>query len=113
MTTYIVRAHAPGLGKAVTVTDSLDEVSRTVRQWLSVTSYVEITANNDEDFLADAEIEQPPLVTRTGKVLTDADIEALADEAEAGYDLDRITVRRTDRLPPTTTDTDTDTTKET
>jgi hypothetical protein len=26
-----------------------------------------------------------PLVTKTGKVLTDEDIEALADEAERGY----------------------------
>lgn len=26
-------------------------------------------------------------VTKTGKVLTDEDIEALADEAEAGYDI--------------------------
>lgn len=29
-----------------------------------------------------------PYVTKTGKVLTDADIEALADEAEEGFDLD-------------------------
>lgn len=28
-----------------------------------------------------------PYVTKTGKVLTDADIEALADEAEEGFDL--------------------------
>jgi hypothetical protein len=28
-----------------------------------------------------------PAVTKTGKVLTDADVQALADEAEAGYDL--------------------------
>ena len=27
-----------------------------------------------------------PIVTKTGKVLTDADIEALADEAEMGYE---------------------------
>jgi hypothetical protein len=32
-----------------------------------------------------------PVVTRTGKVLTDDDIQALADEAEAGYDLDQLT----------------------
>jgi len=31
-----------------------------------------------------------PLVTKTGKVLTDADIEALADEAEAGYDVEHL-----------------------
>jgi nicotinamidase/pyrazinamidase len=30
------------------------------------------------------------LVTKTGRVLTDADIEALADEAEAGYDVSHI-----------------------
>lgn len=29
--------------------------------------------------------EDEPIVTKTGKVLTDADIEALADEAERGY----------------------------
>lgn len=32
-------------------------------------------------------VEDAPLVTKSGKVLTDDDIEALADEAEAGYDL--------------------------
>lgn len=31
-----------------------------------------------------------PLVTKTGKVLTDADIQALADEAEAGYDVSHL-----------------------
>lgn len=30
----------------------------------------------------------PPFITKTGKVLTDADIEALADEAERGYDVE-------------------------
>jgi len=29
-----------------------------------------------------------PFITKTGKVLTDADIQALADEAERGYDID-------------------------
>ena len=29
-------------------------------------------------------------VTKTGKVLTEADIEALADEAEAGYDVSKL-----------------------
>jgi hypothetical protein len=33
----------------------------------------------------DAEV--GPLVTKAGKVLADADIEALADEAERGYDV--------------------------
>lgn len=32
-------------------------------------------------------------VTKTGKVLTDADIEALADEAERGYDVSKIKPR--------------------
>ena len=31
-----------------------------------------------------------PWVTKTGKVLTDADIEALADEAEQGYDVSHL-----------------------
>jgi hypothetical protein len=30
---------------------------------------------------------EPPPVTKTGRVLTDADLNALADEAERGYDL--------------------------
>jgi len=34
--------------------------------------------------------EAPPLVTKTGKVLTDADIQALADEAEAGYTEEQV-----------------------
>ena len=33
---------------------------------------------------------EKPIVTKTGKVLTDADIEALADEAEAGYDVTHL-----------------------
>jgi hypothetical protein len=33
------------------------------------------------------EVSDEPLVTKTGKVLTDADIEALADEAEFGYEI--------------------------
>ena len=32
-------------------------------------------------------------VTKTGKVLTDAEIEALADEAEAGYDTSQLKKR--------------------
>lgn len=36
---------------------------------------------------------QQPIVTKTGRVLTDADTEALADEAEHGYDV-RVVARR-------------------
>jgi hypothetical protein len=36
---------------------------------------------------------QHPMVTRTGRVLTDADIQALADEAEAGYDVSKLKPR--------------------
>ena len=32
-----------------------------------------------------------PFITRSGRELTDEDIEALADEAERGYDLDKAT----------------------
>jgi hypothetical protein len=32
--------------------------------------------------------------TKTGKVLTDADIEAMADEAERGYDVEQLKARR-------------------
>lgn len=35
--------------------------------------------------------------TKTGKVLTDADIEALADEVERGYDVDALKSRRRGR----------------
>jgi Ribbon-helix-helix protein, copG family len=35
--------------------------------------------------------------TKTGKVLTDADIEAMADEAERGYDLEMLKRRRRGR----------------
>ena len=35
--------------------------------------------------------------TASGKVLTDADIEALADEAEQGYDVETLTTRRRGR----------------
>ncbi len=34
--------------------------------------------------------EGKPYKTRTGKVLTDADIEAMADEAERGYDVEML-----------------------
>jgi hypothetical protein len=40
-----------------------------------------------------------PLVTKTGKVLTDEDIEALADEAERGYDVSHL-VDKPDRRKP-------------
>ena len=36
--------------------------------------------------------------TKTGKVLTDADIQALADEAEAGYDVSHLIVHQTKDL---------------
>lgn len=39
----------------------------------------------------------PPFKTQTGKVLTDADIEALADEAEQGYDVEVLKTRRRGR----------------
>lgn len=43
-----------------------------------------------------------PFITKTGKVLTDDDLEALVDEAECGYDVSKImTVLRQDRLTPT------------
>ena len=33
---------------------------------------------------------ESPYVTKSGKVLTDADIQALADEAERGYPIEQI-----------------------
>lgn len=38
--------------------------------------------------------------TRTGKLLTDADIEAMADEAERGYDVDSLRGRSRRRGRP-------------
>jgi uncharacterized protein (DUF4415 family) len=35
--------------------------------------------------------------TKSGKVLTDADIEALADDAEGGYDVETLKARRRGR----------------
>ena len=35
--------------------------------------------------------------TKTGKVLTDADIEAMADEAKRGYDIEALKARRRGR----------------
>ncbi len=39
---------------------------------------------------ASANLEGGELQTKTGRVLTDADIEALADEAEQGYDVEHL-----------------------
>ncbi len=41
--------------------------------------------------------EPTPYRTTTGKVLTDFDIEALADEAEQGYDVEELKTRRRGR----------------
>ena len=38
--------------------------------------------------------------TKTGRVLTDAEIEAMADEAERGYDIEVLKTRRRDPRPP-------------
>jgi predicted transcriptional regulator len=38
--------------------------------------------------------------TRSGRAITDADIEALAAEAEAGYDVDQLIARRGKRGRP-------------
>ena len=37
-------------------------------------------------------------VTKTGKVLTDADIEALANEAEQGYDTSQLQPRKSRKI---------------
>lgn len=39
----------------------------------------------------------PPFTTKTGRVLSDADIEALADEAERGYAFEDLKRRRRGR----------------
>lgn len=39
--------------------------------------------------------------TKSGKVITDADIERYADEAEAGYDVDKLIAGRGKRGRPT------------
>lgn len=41
---------------------------------------------------------QQPAVTKTGRVLTDADVQELADEAERGYDVQRFGSAGTERL---------------
>lgn len=38
-----------------------------------------------------------PYKTKTGRVLADVDIEAMADEAEGGYDVEALKVRRRGR----------------
>lgn len=38
-----------------------------------------------------------PYETKTGKVLTDLDIEAMADQAERGYDVETLKTRRRGR----------------
>jgi len=38
--------------------------------------------------------------TRSGKPITDTEVQALADEAEAGYDVDRLIARRSKRGRP-------------
>lgn len=48
---------------------------------------------------AEAAVAEEVLRTRTGKVLTDADLEDLADEAEAGYDVSQLR-DRPDRSRP-------------
>jgi hypothetical protein len=39
--------------------------------------------------------------TKSGRAITDEDVEALADEAEAGYDVDALIARRGKRGRPT------------
>jgi CRISPR-associated endonuclease/helicase Cas3 len=41
--------------------------------------------------------EEKPYRTKSGRVLTDADIEGLADEAERGYDVEELKTRRRGR----------------
>ena len=41
--------------------------------------------------------EKKPVKTKTGRVVTDAEIEALADEAERGYDVETLKTRRRGR----------------
>lgn len=50
-------------------------------------------------------MEKKPLRTKSGKVLTDADINRLADEAEQGYDVEGLKERpsRPGRIGPTGT----------
>ncbi|MDQ1438363.1 MAG: hypothetical protein QOK43_1992 [Acidimicrobiaceae bacterium] len=44
---------------------------------------------------------EPARRTKTGKKLSDADLKRLADEAEAGYDVDELIARRGKRGRPT------------
>ena len=41
--------------------------------------------------------DKKPMKTRTGRVLSDADVEALAHEAERGYDIEQLKTRRRGR----------------
>ena len=41
--------------------------------------------------------DKKPVKTRTGRVLSDAEIEALADQAESGYDVEQLKTRRRGR----------------
>ena len=41
--------------------------------------------------------DKEPIKTRTGRVLTDADVEAPAEEAERGYDVNEFKTRRRGR----------------
>lgn len=47
---------------------------------------------------------EPPFVTKSGRVLTEADIDALVEEAESGYDPERLRRRRTDEHRPKSRD---------
>lgn len=54
-------------------------------------------AKDDYDpFTGRAQWAEDDLRTPTGKVLTETELEALADEAERGYDVDN-TIKRVDR----------------
>lgn len=46
------------------------------------------------------EPDEYPLVTASGKELSEADVQALADEAEAGYDVEKIRKLPSRRLGP-------------
>lgn len=43
--------------------------------------------------------DKAPYVTKTGRVLTDEDFQRLADEAEAGYNVDGLVERNRDAKP--------------
>jgi hypothetical protein len=63
--------------------DRLRKVADNARTWSK--------AERDAFMLEAARrLDRTQLVTKSGKVLTDADIEALADEAERGYDVSHL-----------------------